>query len=71
MKDLVSGQIKFIFQPAEETLAGARAMIGDGVLADPNLDLIVGYHNWPAVAAGKGLQHRASSRRRPMRSTSR
>ena len=53
MKDLVSGQIKFIFQPAEETLAGARAMIGDGVLADPKLDLIVGYHNWPAVAAGK------------------
>jgi amidohydrolase len=53
MKDLLQGRIKFIFQPAEETLCGARAMIADGVLEDPNLDLILGYHNWPAVQAGK------------------
>jgi amidohydrolase len=53
MKDLLQGRIKFIFQPAEETLSGARAMIADGVLEDPNLDLILGYHNWPAVQAGK------------------
>jgi len=53
MKDLVKGRIKFIFQPAEETLSGARAMIADGVLEDPKLDLILGYHNWPAVQAGK------------------
>jgi amidohydrolase len=53
MKDLVKGRVKFIFQPAEETLSGARAMIADGVLEDPKLDLILGYHNWPAVQAGK------------------
>jgi amidohydrolase len=53
MKDLLQGRIKFIFQPAEETLSGARAMIADGVLEDPNLDFILGYHNWPAVQAGK------------------
>jgi amidohydrolase len=53
MKDLVKGRIKFIFQPAEETLSGARAMIADGVLEGPKLDLILGYHNWPAVQAGK------------------
>ncbi len=53
MKDLLQGRIKFIFQPAEETLSGARAMIADGVLEDPKLDLILGYHNWPAVPAGK------------------
>jgi hippurate hydrolase len=53
MKDTLKGRIKFIFQPAEETLAGARAMIADGVLDDPKMDLILGYHNWPAVPAGK------------------
>jgi len=53
IKDLVKGRIKFIFQPAEETLSGARAMIADGALEDPKLDLILGYHNWPAVPAGK------------------
>jgi amidohydrolase len=53
MKDALAGRIKFIFQPAEETLSGARAMIADGVLQDPGLDLILGYHNWPAVQAGK------------------
>jgi amidohydrolase len=49
----LKGRVKFIFQPAEETLSGARAMIADGALDDPKVDLILGYHNWPAVAAGK------------------
>jgi amidohydrolase len=53
MKDSLKGRIKFIFQPAEETLSGARAMIADGVLDDPKMDLILGYHNWPAVQAGR------------------
>jgi amidohydrolase len=53
LRDSLAGRIKFIFQPAEETLSGARAMIADGVLDAPKLDLILGYHNWPAVAAGK------------------
>jgi amidohydrolase len=53
LRDLLKGRIKFIFQPAEETLSGARAMIADGVLDDPKMDLILGYHNWPAVQAGK------------------
>src|SRR5260221_7969125 len=54
MKDSLSGKIKFIFQPAEETLAGAQAMIADGVLDDPKMDMVLGYHNWPAVPAGEG-----------------
>ena len=53
MKGELKGRIKFIFQPAEETLSGANAMIADGVLEGPKLDLILGYHNWPAVQAGK------------------
>jgi amidohydrolase len=49
----LAGTVKFIFQPAEETLSGARAMIAEGALEDPKMDLILGYHNWPAVEAGK------------------
>jgi len=46
------GRVKVLFQPAEETLQGARAMIADGALADPKPDVILGYHNWPALPAG-------------------
>jgi amidohydrolase len=53
LRPFLCGRIKFIFQPAEETLSGAQAMMADGVLEDPKLDLILGYHNWPAVQAGK------------------
>jgi hippurate hydrolase len=52
MKDSLRGKIKLIFQPAEETLSGAQAMIADGVLEDPKMDMILGYHNWPQVKAG-------------------
>ena len=53
MRGELKGRVKFIFQPAEETLSGARAMIADGALDNPKVDLILGYHNWPAVVAGK------------------
>ncbi len=46
------GRVKLIFQPAEETLEGARAMIADGVLEDPAVDVVLGFHNWPALPAG-------------------
>jgi amidohydrolase len=52
MKDSLKGRIKLIFQPAEETLSGAAAMIADGALEDPKMDMIIGYHNWPQVKAG-------------------
>jgi amidohydrolase len=53
LKDSLKGKVKLIFQPAEETLSGAQAMIADGVLEEPKMDLILGYHNWPAVQAGR------------------
>jgi amidohydrolase len=52
VKDSLRGKIKFIFQPAEETLSGAAAMIAEGALDDPKMDAILGYHNWPQVKAG-------------------
>ena len=53
MKDRLKGRVKFIFQPNEEGLGGAQAMIEDGVLEDPAIDIVLGYHNWPPLAAGK------------------
>ena len=47
------GKVQLIFQPAEETLAGARAMIADGVLKDFPCDQIYGMHNWPWIDKGK------------------
>jgi len=40
------GQIKFIFQPAEEGLGGAQRMIEAGVLEDPKPDIVLGLHLW-------------------------
>lgn len=44
MKDQINGTVKFIFQPAEEGLGGARYMIEDGVLN--GVDEIYGAHLW-------------------------
>jgi len=52
LKASLTGKVKFIFQPAEETLSGAAAMIAEGALDDPKMDAILGYHNWPQVKAG-------------------
>ena len=57
LKGELPGTVKFIFQPAEETLAGAKAMIADGVLNDPKMDVMLGYHNWPQLDAGKVGYH--------------
>lgn len=53
LKGRFRGRVKLIFQPAEEVLRGARAMIDDGVLEEPRMDAILGYHNWPILEAGK------------------
>ena len=48
----LSGQIKFIFQPAEEGLGGARRMIEAGVLEDPKPDIVLGLHLWNEKEVG-------------------
>lgn len=54
-KHLFSGKVKFIFQPAEEGGAGAKAMIEDGVLDNPSMDAIFAYHNYPGIPTGTVL----------------
>ncbi|ASA21366.1 M20 metallopeptidase family protein [Paenibacillus donghaensis] len=47
-----TGNIKFVFQPAEEGLAGAREMIKDGVLENPKVDAMAGLHMFPGLDTG-------------------
>jgi amidohydrolase len=44
MRDQFSGTVKFIFQPAEEKLDGAKSIIKAGVLENPKPDCIVALH---------------------------
>ena len=46
------GTVHFIFQPAEEGEAGARAMIEDGLFERFPCDRIFAFHNWPDLPAG-------------------
>ncbi|MCK4261389.1 MAG: amidohydrolase [Halanaerobiales bacterium] len=43
-RDQISGQVKFIFQPAEEGPGGAEPMIEEGAL--DGVDVIYGLHTW-------------------------
>lgn len=40
----LKGTVKFMFQPAEEILAGAKDMIDDGILENPKVDAAIGLH---------------------------
>lgn len=42
--DKFSGSVKFIFQPGEENLGGAKRMIDEGVLDNPKVDNIIALH---------------------------
>jgi hippurate hydrolase len=47
------GTVHFIFQPAEEGLGGARAMIADGLFSKFPCDEIYGLHNAPDLNHGE------------------
>ena len=44
-----SGTVKFLFQPAEETVGGAKRMIEEGCLDDPAVDYVIGLHVMPQL----------------------
>jgi amidohydrolase len=52
MRGDLGGRVMFVFQPAEETLSGAAAMLEAGAFADPAPDAILGFHNWPQLRTG-------------------
>ena len=47
-----NGTAVLIFQPAEEGLGGAQAMVEDGLFERFPCDSIYALHNWPALPAG-------------------
>lgn len=57
IRDELQGQVKFIFQPAEEGApegeeGGAELMVREGVLTEPNVDVMFGMHIWSPSTAG-------------------
>lgn len=54
LRDQLRGNVRFLFQPAEETIGGASEMIADGCLTvDPAVDAVFGLHLWPLMPAGQ------------------
>ncbi len=47
------GAVQFVFQPAEERIGGALAMLADGVTAHPKVDATLGLHLWTPVPVGQ------------------
>ncbi len=63
IKDQLRGQVKFIFQPAEEgapagEVGGAEIMVKEGVLRNPDVDVIFGLHISADTDVGK-VRYRA------------
>lgn len=52
LKDELHGNIKLLFQPAEEDEGGAKPMIDEGVLENPKVDAVFGCHLWGVLKEG-------------------
>lgn len=50
----IPGQVKILFQPGEETVSGAKAMIEEGCLEDPRPDAIIALHSMPVEGLENG-----------------
>ncbi|MBZ9608685.1 M20 family metallopeptidase [Clostridium estertheticum] len=66
MKDKIPGNVKLLFEPAEETTGGSPLMIKEGVLENPNVDAIIGLHVEEFLEAGtvglkRGVAYAASN----------
>jgi len=66
LKDEINGNVKFFFEPAEETTGGAPLMISAGVLDNPNVDAVIGLHVEEWLEAGtvglkRGVAYAASN----------
>ncbi len=51
-RDTLNKNIVLIFQPAEESIGGALPMIKEGVLENPKVDAIFGFHLFPGIEQG-------------------
>ncbi len=53
IREQMKGNIKWIFQPAEEGGGGGRVLVEEGVLENPRVDAIFGAHLFPDLQIGK------------------
>jgi len=54
LRNVFTGTVKLIFQPSEEKYpGGAKVMIEEGVLENPEPEIIFGQHVYPDIEAGK------------------
>ncbi len=51
-RDRLHGQVKLLFEPAEETTGGAKDMVAAGCLENPHVDAVFGLHMLPDQPAG-------------------
>ncbi|ABW17964.1 M20 metallopeptidase family protein [Alkaliphilus oremlandii] len=51
--DELKGQVKLFFQPAEETVGGAKPMIEAGVMENPKVDCVIGLHVSSQIETGE------------------
>ncbi|MBW7997655.1 MAG: amidohydrolase [Candidatus Glassbacteria bacterium] len=62
-RDKLAGTVKFIFQPGEECMDGARRMIEAGALENPRVEAVIGLHIggiWNELGTGQvGVSDRA------------
>ena len=54
-RDELAGTVRFAFQPAEEHVGGARRMVADGVMREPQVDRVFGLHIWASTPVGRVL----------------
>ena len=53
MKDKLNVNLKFFFQPAEETVGGAKLLIKDNCMKNPDVDYMLGLHVQPYLESGQ------------------
>lgn len=52
-KEQLTGDVVFLFQPAEETTSGAAVLIEHGLFNKVKMDYLFGLHNRPEIVTGK------------------
>jgi amidohydrolase len=52
-QEQLNGNVKLFFQPAEETVGGAKPMIEAGVMENPKVDVVFGLHVDSDIPAGE------------------
>ena len=52
-QESIKGNVRLVFQPAEEIMSGALPMIEAGVMKDPPVDNVLSFHLWSGLPVGK------------------